>query len=207
MCSLSFMSSNRLFIFFHRDPMFVSYLSYERVAFIAINTVTEIRGYITSLVSLFCRLGAKLAVLRRLFCLQFVWGFSSYLSGRVSCLEQCSVQLYDTCSAVLHVAPGADSCRWCSATSYRYFVPNRLSQIAAHLTLEHYLPSACGFYLLLLEFLQKVENKKLHAYIPNMLLPQVIHCSSPIDFANKFHIQIARYSTNSMKLALKYLKE
>ena len=54
--SLSFIWSDRLFIFFYEDPMLVSYLAYERVAFTAINTVVESLGYITSLVRLFCRL-------------------------------------------------------------------------------------------------------------------------------------------------------
>ena len=48
MYSLSFLSSNRLFIFFYGDPMLVSYSAYERVAFIAINTAAESLGYMIS---------------------------------------------------------------------------------------------------------------------------------------------------------------
>ena len=53
---LSFIWSDRLFIFFYRDPMLISYSAYERVAFTAISTVVESLGYITSLLRLFRRL-------------------------------------------------------------------------------------------------------------------------------------------------------
>ena len=54
--SLSFILSDRLFIFFYRDLILVSYSAYERVAFTAINAVAESLGYITSLLRLFCHL-------------------------------------------------------------------------------------------------------------------------------------------------------